>query len=436
MIGYSKSFNLDRTYVISGEDEPPAQPVSRWQKRRRLDEMSLVCEYTDPETGDKLSAEAELYCLDPYCIEEASSAAMAQILNQHHSALMELERRRHEAMLPELREKLKAADGAWQRLEDEAKAYPSFQAYYNEHCADYEAARETYEELDHQLQATEAKLRRWESIRRELADTQLPNSMEQYITEDNLGLAFFREGTKDAPLYCIDYGGKHLQAETIEELRKLVSIEEDRINRENGYSLLTNRSAGTIAEAKRRVVSLSATDSVYVLEMFYQAVFGEKEEREAARLRIYRTLYLEKQQQDVNEKDLEKTVHEKLEDLARQEEVSMQQVDKFTFFNYLLEYLHNRKVITQTELAKKLGCHNSYITHIKNGELKTLKRKWVVGMAVAFRMEKEDMRRFIHSAGFAFPCFKSDFLIEERMELGIRDYYAVMKGLEEKDISF
>lgn len=81
---------------------------------------------------------------------------------------------------------------------------------------------------------------------------------------------------------------------------------------------------------------------------------------------------------------------------------------------FFYEYI-NRYPGTASELAEKADIDKSTISKIKKHSYREKSRKVVISLAIALDLTADDRKRFINSAGFAYPRTDKDRFIEQQL---------------------
>lgn len=84
--------------------------------------------------------------------------------------------------------------------------------------------------------------------------------------------------------------------------------------------------------------------------------------------------------------------------------------DSWFFYEYI-----NRYPGTATDLARKADIDKSTISTIKKHKYREKSKKVVISLAIALDLTVEDRKRFINSAGFAYPRNDQDHFIEQQL---------------------
>lgn len=220
---------------------------------------------------------------------------------------------------------------------------------------------------------------------------------------------------------------KRIYAPTKHELNLRATMERDKARKDKGAPPTAERCQDVIRYAKERITTLSAAETRQLLELMMLAVFGTRIDREGARDMIYRMIGLDYVKQGLDTEEDTMALFEKLDEADKE-------WDMYTFHRYLNNYLDVEKRSSLSKLAETIGCDKSTLSRIRNGEITNVKKEWAVRLAVAMGLSKEDMRKFIGSAGYTFPRVKKDYIIEQLIDSGVRDYSGILKGLCDYDL--
>ena len=94
------------------------------------------------------------------------------------------------------------------------------------------------------------------------------------------------------------------------------------------------------------------------------------------------------------------------------------------------------RIFSEEEMARRIKYDKGGLNKYKNGHIQKPARHRVIALAIAMELSDEERYRFINCAGHFYPKDKRDFLIEEMMQAGIRDFESINKALGEIDNGF
>lgn len=153
------------------------------------------------------------------------------------------------------------------------------------------------------------------------------------------------------------------------------------------------------------------------------AVFGSHEERQYARERLNLMI-------DYNNYKFEASQnHDSRKALLRRHDSFIPEENAEVFQSFLTNAIEKEKRFTANHLAHEAGFEPSTISRIRKGKIKPL-RKTVVRLGIALELSSNDLKTFVHSAGYHFPATKQDIIIIDCLDRGLRGYKYIEEEID------
>lgn len=141
------------------------------------------------------------------------------------------------------------------------------------------------------------------------------------------------------------------------------------------------------------------------------AVFGSHEERQFARERLNMMIdYNNYKFKESQNRDSRKALLRRYDSFVPEENAEV-------FQSYLTSAIKEKR-FTANYLAHEAGYDPATITHIRKGEIQP-RRRLVVRLGIAMELSSNDLKTFVHSAGYHFPASKKEIIIIDCLERGL-----------------
>lgn len=168
----------------------------------------------------------------------------------------------------------------------------------------------------------------------------------------------------------------------------------------------------------------SRNDELYhdFWEYLELAVFGSHEERQYARKRLNIMIdYNNEKIESSQNRDSRKALLHRLDDFIPEENAEV-------FQSFLTNAIKERR-FTANHLAHEAGCEPSTVSRLRKGLIKPL-RKTAVRLGIALELSSNDLKTFVHSAGYHFPATKQDIIIIDCLDRGLRGYKYIEEEID------
>lgn len=390
------------------------------RKVRSYDEHGIMSgyEYFDEKTGR--------FRQPPYPFVETDSDVQVMIADSEWNDIIREDLRELEEQRDELIAKEAVIRAKLDRLLAERDAAPDSGRVSGKEIYDLQKSDE---ELRQSIEALDAKEKRAKKLIEERGWGSLTGTVDKNrhirFSSDQMQTEV-RDGET---YYSIDFteetGGiiGRLEARSVSDLREKVSIEDERFRIVQGVIPEIGRQGWTFLAAQRRISELSAAETRYLLELFDMAVFAGPLDRMAARKKIFEMLGLNSTLERMNKSELYREGNV----IRGASDGTNDKWNMYTFSGYIEDYIA-KKGISKAELAGRIGCNRSSLSGNINGSHQP-SRKRAVKLAVALELSAEDMRRFISSAGYTFPCDNIDYKIIKLISEGGHTWYEILELL-------
>lgn len=158
----------------------------------------------------------------------------------------------------------------------------------------------------------------------------------------------------------------------------------------------------------------SRNDELYhdFWEYMELAVFGSHEERQYARERLNQMIAHNNYKFEASQnRDSRKALLHRLDDFIPEENAEV--------FQSFLTNAIKEKRFTANHLAHEAGCEPSTVSRIRNGKILQPTRELVVRLGIVMELSSNDLKTFVHSAGYHFPATKQDIIIIDCLDRGL-----------------